>query len=124
MTRNYTFGDLPTNYPFQYHGITITKLLDGSLRIEAKVSDINVLPFLYLSEQTDTGYERDIYKLDPTKVLASIGRVYLVKHPDSTFTIEEYDQSGTVHYAQFFTTGEAAMRQFTKQTLTALAAML
>jgi len=122
LSRNYTFDDIPTNCPFEYEGMTITKLLGGGMRVEGAA--INILSLMFLGPKTDTGVERHIFNIDPTKTLASIGPVYLIRVADDEYYIEEYDSTGTVHYAQYFTTAEAAMRQFTKQALTSLAGYL
>lgn len=121
MKMNYTFGDLPVGYSFTFKGSEITKLRGGAVSIETDVPKL--LPLLFLHEGSDTGRLRDINTIKPCKIRASLDNIFLIQEEDG-FIIEEYDASGTVTHAQFFTKASEAMRQFTRQVFTKLSVVI
>jgi len=117
LSDNYTFADIPANRPFTFQGADIHKDTRGAYVWRG------VPCILLISPDTDTGIPRDIKTLDASTIMASMGRVFLIKGDDG-FYIEEYDETGTVHYAQYFTNAADAGRVFTKQSLGFLSQIL
>jgi len=118
LSTNYTLGDIPANRPFKYNGADLIKNAAGAFLWMG-------IPCVMLADPDElTDAVRDIYTLDQTSIVASLGPVYLVKLADDEYYIEEYDETGTIHYAQYFTSAAGAGRAFTQYILAQLSELL
>lgn len=104
MDKFFTVAEIPVGHKFKLQGssVEITKTGRDLYEVGVYIPLHPDYPFLAnMSPESLTQTVRDIFLIDPTKVLASFMNNFLVDVGDG-YVLETYGADGRVHFAQFF----------------------